>query len=621
MKTWNAKKIACLALLVMALGCGGSGGGPSAVSGVSAYQADVVVVPPEAVVSANGRDSEVILNKAPDGLEPGKVLVSKHAEGVLRRVKTIDRSRSGSVVIQTDPANLEDLYATHYSEDANHSMLAAGWEFVPDRDGIDLEPASRVNIESLPLRIRNLELGPGVHADGTITIRPSLDWKLDINFGRVREFRCVPRFEIDGSVKISGSVNATVKYPIRLGKLRPSRALDLPGPSVVPEFDIYTEIEGAIKPGCSLTLQAGATVRAGVVLKDGAWGGIREFTPRYSVTTDSKPSARVDLNWNVLRIEAGFKIYGVAGPYVKVDLPRLTGFAEKRGDCVHVNLDAIVAISAGVKVEILSKTILNAEFPDLFHKRWNVISADVFCSPTNLAPVAHNTGASTMVNQAVGVTLHATDANGDPLTYTILAGPAHGTLSGNPPHVTYSPHPGFVGNDAFTWRARDGQLDSNVATCNLEVRGAPPGAVTVDERQWAGDINGVGYFHWGTPSNWREGTDCGYDGHYFYTWSTKGGPMDNVGQWRPNLGGGNFEVFAFIPRCEGRSSDARYEIWINGVYHTYRSVNQLAHKDQWVSLGTYHFPAGSGSFVRLGDVTNENDYFRLVHDAMKWEPR
>src|SRR5439155_791030 len=70
---------------------------------------------------------------------------------------------------------------------------------------------------------------------------------------------------------------------------------------------------------------------------------------------------------------------------------------------------------------------------------------------------------------AKAITLTATDAEGSTLTYTIVTGPAHGTLSGTAPALTYTPVPNYNGPDSFTFKANDGTLDSNVATVTITV--------------------------------------------------------------------------------------------------------------------------------------------------------
>jgi hypothetical protein len=69
----------------------------------------------------------------------------------------------------------------------------------------------------------------------------------------------------------------------------------------------------------------------------------------------------------------------------------------------------------------------------------------------------------------VDITLAATDPDGDALTYSVVAQPSEGDLTGSPPNVTYTPGSGFTGTDSFTWKASDGVDESNVATVTIEV--------------------------------------------------------------------------------------------------------------------------------------------------------
>jgi hypothetical protein len=93
--------------------------------------------------------------------------------------------------------------------------------------------------------------------------------------------------------------------------------------------------------------------------------------------------------------------------------------------------------------------------------------------PANVAPVAQDQAVSTAENTPQAITLSATDANGDPLAFTIVTGPAHGVLSGTPPNLTYTPNAGYSGPDSFTFKASDGQADSNTATVSITVTDEP----------------------------------------------------------------------------------------------------------------------------------------------------
>ena len=56
-----------------------------------------------------------------------------------------------------------------------------------------------------------------------------------------------------------------------------------------------------------------------------------------------------------------------------------------------------------------------------------------------------------------------------PLTYSVATSPAHGTLAGTAPNLTYTPTAGYVGTDAFTFKVSNGTNTSSAATVSLTV--------------------------------------------------------------------------------------------------------------------------------------------------------
>src|SRR2546421_11382355 len=88
----------------------------------------------------------------------------------------------------------------------------------------------------------------------------------------------------------------------------------------------------------------------------------------------------------------------------------------------------------------------------------------------DLVPAASGQTLSTNENTALPITLSATDSDGDALTYSILTGPAHGTLTatGNGTY-SYTPDANYHGADSFTFWASDGSNSSNVATVSINV--------------------------------------------------------------------------------------------------------------------------------------------------------
>jgi hypothetical protein len=88
---------------------------------------------------------------------------------------------------------------------------------------------------------------------------------------------------------------------------------------------------------------------------------------------------------------------------------------------------------------------------------------------SNSAPVATNVNGSGNEDATASVTLSATDANSDPLTYSVVTQPTNGTVTVSGTTATYTPSANFNGSDSFTYKANDGTVDSNTATASVTV--------------------------------------------------------------------------------------------------------------------------------------------------------
>lgn len=91
----------------------------------------------------------------------------------------------------------------------------------------------------------------------------------------------------------------------------------------------------------------------------------------------------------------------------------------------------------------------------------------------NVAPVAFDQDIVIATETPTTVTLTADDVDEDPLTYSVIDSPLHGSLTGTEPDLVYTPDPGYQGPDSFTFKANDGSEDSNTATITLTVTDAP----------------------------------------------------------------------------------------------------------------------------------------------------
>ena len=72
-------------------------------------------------------------------------------------------------------------------------------------------------------------------------------------------------------------------------------------------------------------------------------------------------------------------------------------------------------------------------------------------------------------DQPISITLSASDADGDSLTYTVVSQPSNGVLVGTVPNLTYKPNAGFNDNDSFTFKASDGTTDTKEATIKITI--------------------------------------------------------------------------------------------------------------------------------------------------------
>jgi hypothetical protein len=87
----------------------------------------------------------------------------------------------------------------------------------------------------------------------------------------------------------------------------------------------------------------------------------------------------------------------------------------------------------------------------------------------NRTPSAADQEVATDEDSAKAITLGSTDADADPLSYSIVIAPRHGVLSGTSPNLTYRPAANYNGPDSFAFSASDGQAESRVATITLTV--------------------------------------------------------------------------------------------------------------------------------------------------------
>ncbi len=103
-------------------------------------------------------------------------------------------------------------------------------------------------------------------------------------------------------------------------------------------------------------------------------------------------------------------------------------------------------------------------------------AATVSITVTPGTPTANAQSVTATANAAKAITLSGTDPDSPALalTYTVATAPAHGTLSGTAPNLTYTPANNYAGADSFPFTATNGTNTSAPATVSITVTGIAP---------------------------------------------------------------------------------------------------------------------------------------------------
>ncbi|ETR68561.1 MAG: hypothetical protein OMM_04494 [Candidatus Magnetoglobus multicellularis str. Araruama] len=90
----------------------------------------------------------------------------------------------------------------------------------------------------------------------------------------------------------------------------------------------------------------------------------------------------------------------------------------------------------------------------------------------NTPPESKDSAIKLDEDESLNIPLSANDTQNDPLTYTIVEFPKHGTLIHNNADkiVAYKPFPDYHGLDIFSFKANDGYADSNIAQIVLTIK-------------------------------------------------------------------------------------------------------------------------------------------------------
>jgi hypothetical protein len=341
------------------------------------------------------------------------------------------------------------------------------------------------------------------------------DTLLDLTLGRDAGFISVPPgtyrdFTVNGGAGLvigaAGGVQPSV-YNLRNLTLNGNSIVKVVGPVILTVANGFTangRVGNSKNPAWlqlniasgNFTLNCGSIVYGLVTAPNG-----QISINRNSVLVGTATSANFELNGN------GFVRW--AGKTQTILPPAATNetIIVAENGMTNINLTGSDPQNLPLTYSVLTKPVhgaLNGTPPNLTYRPMtNFFGADSFTFDVNdgvtnsppatislvvtqlfYPPTAFSQTLTNLENTALPVTLTGSNPQNDPLTYTILSQPSHGTLSGTAPNLVYQPAKNYLGNDAFTFQANDGARNSAPATISIVIKATDePPMVTAGSNQ------------------------------------------------------------------------------------------------------------------------------------------
>lgn len=258
-------------------------------------------------------------------------------------------------------------------------------------------------------------------------------------------------------------------------------------------------------------------------------------------------------------------------------------------------------------------------------------TAAVFIEVRNSNPVpTANRQSVTVAGTSETITLSGSSPGGGALTYTSLSDPLHGSLTGTAPNLVYTPDPGYVNGDYFTFKVNDGNADSSPALVSIRHNVSPVvnagpdqmahlsvtltlvGVATDDGVPTSGGLS----YTWNSSG---PGTVAFGDAHAVTTTAT----FSSVGNYTINLTAGDGELsstddMAITVRPDGeliivtQPSDQEAELGGSAIFAV-----QLSDGGQDVTFEWYHQGnvVGTDNWLEVDPVQADGEYYVVVSDG------
>ncbi len=366
-------------------GCGsGSTGGAN--RGVP--KPNVTVLPGDGTVGiAAIDDTSVTLTGAVPALQLGAVLVSGQGEGFLRRVKTINKNGT-STVLETEQATLPDLFqsasirvrsALAPSPAGGPSSLAPGVQYLPPgsrsqaRPGISRDPL-KFKFEFKGYDLANPQGGgqtgsAEAELNGTLDWDGDVVWDVDVDDQGITSMRRAPTMTFFHTGEVNFRLKSsydTEKYLWGEQKFAPITVIVDGVPLIiVPAIALTSQLKGSVEVGYKNSYATRLGFTTGTKYERAAgWSPIGDSWSSMDSMTPDNIYDSFKITVVVMKLELKTKVYGVFGPYVGVEggLELETTADTAPAFAVKMKASMVKKASAGMKADIAGSTLCEKEF-------------------------------------------------------------------------------------------------------------------------------------------------------------------------------------------------------------------------------------------------------------------
>lgn len=363
----QAKVVSLVVLLVIVAGCGGSH--PAGINNDTEAVQPIVsnkvkVLDKYDVQIVEKRENRLILDGDLPSLERDDVLVSGQGEGLLRKVVSIQRGRATTIVVETAPATLEDVFE---QADIYISKIVTPDDIILPQglpDGVTIiTPSHSGRGEVVALEFKTQE--SIIFGSGKSSISASMSMKFGLKYDliiKIRQRRLVYFLfalspTLKGDMKLRSAVsflNKKVEKTIFLIIFKPFVVWVSGVPIVVvPELKIYLGLDGTAVAGLEMAMVDEATLRIGLEFSNGFWHPIADKTFEAHLLPDLmiKPFGELSAK-AYMRLELAFKLYGATGPFSKIEEYIEGKWTYQSSPTPTHTIDFALGLASGVGVKV-----------------------------------------------------------------------------------------------------------------------------------------------------------------------------------------------------------------------------------------------------------------------------